>query len=125
MWGDGVFVDVDTGVNTLVWKVRQAPRDSSDAPRFIETVARKGYRFIAALDAPVEEAATPPPVAEPRSEQGDTPQPVIAPPWPSQLRSVWLLVVGGTLTVLLAAAVDPSPSPGSAAHPDNDWGSAL
>ena len=42
-----MFVDVETGVNTAISKVRQALRDSPDAPRFVETVPGKGYRFIA------------------------------------------------------------------------------
>jgi len=44
LWGEGVFVDVETGVNTAISKVRQALRDSTDSPRFVETVSGKGYR---------------------------------------------------------------------------------
>src|SRR6187200_2309778 len=58
LWGKEVFVDVDTGVNTAISKIRQALRDSVDTPEFVETVPGKGYRFI----APVE---TTPPVAAP------------------------------------------------------------
>jgi TolB-like protein/Flp pilus assembly protein TadD len=47
LWGTGVFVDVEMGVNTAIRKVRQALQDPSDAPRFVETVPSKGYRFIA------------------------------------------------------------------------------
>ncbi len=47
LWGEGVFVDVETGVNTAIRKVRQALRDSTEAPKFVETVSGKGYRFIA------------------------------------------------------------------------------
>lgn len=60
LWGDGVFVDVETGVNTAVSKVRQALRDSAEAPLFVETVQGKGYRFIApveVLDKPGSEPA--------------------------------------------------------------------
>src|SRR6187401_3836733 len=54
LWGKDVFVDVETGVNTAISKVRQALCDTPDAPRFIETVPGRGYRFIAPLDsAPV------------------------------------------------------------------------
>lgn len=48
LWGDGVFVDVETGVNTAMRKVRQALGESPESPTFIETVSGKGYRFIAA-----------------------------------------------------------------------------
>jgi len=51
LWGNGVFVDVETGVNTAVRKIRQALNDSSDNPAFIETVTGKGYRFVASVEA--------------------------------------------------------------------------
>ena len=51
LWGKDVFVDVETGVNTAISKVRQALRDSPDAPAFVETVPGKGYRFIATVEA--------------------------------------------------------------------------
>lgn len=50
LWGKDVFVDVETGVNTAISKIRQALRDSADAPRFIETVPARGYRFVAPVD---------------------------------------------------------------------------
>jgi TolB-like protein/DNA-binding winged helix-turn-helix (wHTH) protein/Flp pilus assembly protein TadD len=50
LWGQDVFVDVETGVNTAISKVRQALRDSPDAPAFVETVPGRGYRFIATVD---------------------------------------------------------------------------
>ena len=50
LWGKDVFVDVETGVNTAVRKIRQALHDSSDAPMFVETVPAMGYRFIAPVE---------------------------------------------------------------------------
>jgi TolB-like protein/DNA-binding winged helix-turn-helix (wHTH) protein/Flp pilus assembly protein TadD len=50
LWGKDVFVDVDTGVNTAISKIRQALRDSPEAPAFVETVPGKGYRFIATVE---------------------------------------------------------------------------
>ena len=50
IWGKDVFVDVETGVNTAVRKIRHALQDASDAPRFVETVPAKGYRFIAPVE---------------------------------------------------------------------------
>jgi TolB-like protein/Flp pilus assembly protein TadD len=50
LWGKDVFVDVETGVNTVVFKVRQALHDSPDAPAYVETVPGKGYRFIAPVE---------------------------------------------------------------------------
>jgi Tol biopolymer transport system component/DNA-binding winged helix-turn-helix (wHTH) protein len=51
LWPD-TFVDVDGGLNAAVNKVREALSDSADNPRFVETVARRGYRFIAPLETP-------------------------------------------------------------------------
>ena len=50
LWNGDVFVDVETGVNTAIRKIRRALNDSPDEPSFIETVAGKGYRFIADVD---------------------------------------------------------------------------
>ena len=50
LWAKDVFVDVETGVNTAISKIRQALRDSPDAPAFLETVPGKGYRFIATVE---------------------------------------------------------------------------
>jgi DNA-binding winged helix-turn-helix (wHTH) protein/TolB-like protein len=47
IWADGTFVDFDAALNVAVKKIRQALRDSASAPRFIETVPRRGYRFLA------------------------------------------------------------------------------
>jgi len=47
LWGIDVFVDVDTGVNTAIRKIRRALRDSPRRSTFIETVSGKGYRFVA------------------------------------------------------------------------------
>ena len=52
LWGPDVFVDVETGVHTAIRKIRRVLRDSPDAPRFIETVPGKGYRFVARVDMP-------------------------------------------------------------------------
>jgi DNA-binding winged helix-turn-helix (wHTH) protein len=51
--GDGVYVDFDRGLNYCIRQLRQALGDDPRAPRFIETVARQGYRFV----APIEPAA--------------------------------------------------------------------
>src|SRR6185436_2294293 len=65
LWGKDVFVDVETGVNTLVFKVRQALRDSSEAPAYVETVPGKGYRFIAPVEVGSGPEAPGPPASAP------------------------------------------------------------
>jgi TolB-like protein/DNA-binding winged helix-turn-helix (wHTH) protein/Tfp pilus assembly protein PilF len=49
LWPKGV-VDFDTGLNTAIRKLRVALGDTADTPRYIETLPRRGYRFLAALD---------------------------------------------------------------------------
>src|SRR5262245_13483754 len=56
LWGKDVFVDVETGVNIAIRKVRQTLRDSAEKPAFVETVVGKGYRFVAAVEV-VSDAA--------------------------------------------------------------------
>jgi TolB-like protein/DNA-binding winged helix-turn-helix (wHTH) protein/Tfp pilus assembly protein PilF len=51
LWPKGV-VDFDTGLNSAMRKLRNALQDDVETPRYIETVPRKGYRFIAAIDLP-------------------------------------------------------------------------
>ena len=53
LWPKGV-VDFDTGLNTAVRKLRNALGDTVDTPRYIETLPRRGYRFIGTLDADPE-----------------------------------------------------------------------
>jgi DNA-binding winged helix-turn-helix (wHTH) protein/Tol biopolymer transport system component len=47
LWPADTFVDFDVGVNTAIRKLRQALGDEADNPRFIETLSRRGYRFVA------------------------------------------------------------------------------
>jgi Tol biopolymer transport system component/DNA-binding winged helix-turn-helix (wHTH) protein len=50
VWSDGVFVDFERGLNAAVNRLRQTLSDSAESPRYVETVARRGYRWIAPLD---------------------------------------------------------------------------
>jgi len=51
LWPNDAFVDFDHGVNIAINKLRDALGDSPQNPRFIETLPRKGYRFIAAVES--------------------------------------------------------------------------
>jgi len=73
LWPADTFVDFDHGLNKAINKIREALSDSADSPRFVETVARRGYRFLAEVkvadSAPVRSqdlATEPHPVAEAR-----------------------------------------------------------
>jgi DNA-binding winged helix-turn-helix (wHTH) protein len=50
IWPSDTFVDFDGGVNNAVKRLREALGDSADNPRFIETVPRRGYRFIGSVN---------------------------------------------------------------------------
>ena len=57
IWPEGMTVDFERGLNTAVNKLRAALGDSAESPRFIETVPRKGYRFLAPVNWASERAA--------------------------------------------------------------------
>lgn len=50
LWPDGTFVDYEHGVNSAVNRIREALGDTAANPRFLETLARRGYRFIAPVE---------------------------------------------------------------------------
>src|SRR5450631_686698 len=66
LWPSGTYVDFDEGVNTAISKLRYALHDSTETPVFVETVPRRGYRFL----APVSD------VTAGKSAPGDVSQPI-------------------------------------------------
>jgi TolB-like protein/DNA-binding winged helix-turn-helix (wHTH) protein/Flp pilus assembly protein TadD len=62
LWPKGV-VDFDTGLNTVIRKLRVALEDTADTPRYIETLPRRGYRFVGTLDVQPEASPRAPPAA--------------------------------------------------------------
>jgi cholera toxin transcriptional activator len=50
LWPDGTFVDYEHGVNSAINRIREALGDTAASPRFLETLARRGYRFIAPVE---------------------------------------------------------------------------
>ncbi|MCM2317497.1 MAG: winged helix-turn-helix domain-containing protein [Thermoanaerobaculia bacterium] len=91
LWPADTFVDFDHSLNTAVRKLRTALGDSADAPRFVETVARHGYRFVGAVDwADSALAATP----RPRERR----------------RTVWLTLVALIAAVAAGVAYTRRPS---------------
>ena len=57
LWPADTFVDYDHSLNTAVNKLRDALSDSADNPRFIQTISRRGYRFIAAVEVVADGAS--------------------------------------------------------------------
>jgi Tol biopolymer transport system component/DNA-binding winged helix-turn-helix (wHTH) protein len=86
LWGE-THVDFEEGLNTAVRKLRDALGDSASNPRFIETLPRRGYRFI----APVESVADP--ALLPKALK------------PVRARSWLLLLLGGSVVSLAVAAI--------------------
>ncbi len=110
LWPADTFVDFDRNLNAAVKKVRQALDDSADSPRFVETIPRRGYRFI----APVELAQ---PIPGPCAGQTAMPipqRPMLAATMTQPRRaSGRALCVVAMLAALLTTSFNPAPSAGS------------
>src|ERR1019366_4444847 len=109
LWAADTFVDFESGLNTAVNRLRLALGDSADRPRYVETLARSGYRFM----APVSESY-PPPV-----EENDVPAAPLLPPanevprrssrgWRLAAATAGLAVFAG---LLLVVRQKPAPQP--------------
>src|SRR5215470_4335461 len=110
LWPADTFVDFDHGLNKAINKIRDALADSAESPRFVETVARRGYRFLAevriAEASPMQnqDAAN---QAPSQANIPDTPDPAREPPRPRQPSSrLWkTIVVSLALTSILAVVI--------------------
>src|SRR5215467_13276498 len=119
LWPSDTFVDFDLSLNSAVKKLRQALGDESDNPRFVETLYRRGYRFIAPVStagpqnggvaAPQPKAAA----AEDVPKNSDPRSPVAVSPAGSSRYGMWL--AAGVSALLLVAALVyallPEPAP--------------
>src|SRR5258708_2322367 len=67
VWGDGTYVDFDRNLNVCITQIRAVLNDDAESPRFVQTVPRKGYRFLAQVERVMtaESAVTPPSAPEP------------------------------------------------------------
>src|ERR1700677_235023 len=74
LWPDGTFVDYEHGVNSAVNRIREALGDTAGNPRFIETLARRGYRFVAPVEQIIrnEDVSAPEPEPEPPGSRAQT-----------------------------------------------------
>src|SRR4051794_18247270 len=55
LWPDGTFIDFDHGLGSAINRVREALGDSAANPRFVETVPRRGFRFIAPIETVIDD----------------------------------------------------------------------
>jgi Tol biopolymer transport system component/DNA-binding winged helix-turn-helix (wHTH) protein len=74
LWPADTFVDFDHGLNAAVRRLRDALGDSAETPRFVETVARRGYRFIAPVQGLVSPTGEPFPVGGSEVQSARKPQ---------------------------------------------------
>ncbi len=96
LWPADTFVDFEHSINTAVKKLREALEDDADQPRYIETLPKRGYRFIASVaEEPVAEATPLPHTEEQLVVQPETP--------PTQLRRGWFVLLLLTVFVAMAA----------------------
>ena len=73
LWAADVHVDFDRGINFCVARLRSVLGDSTSSPRFVETVPRRGYRFVALVTEGSPEAVAVPPANEPEETSSEGP----------------------------------------------------
>src|SRR3954470_10112102 len=91
IWADGVHVDVDSGINTAIRKIRQALDDDPASPRYLETVVGKGYRFVGDITVLNKDVAAVPAATAHRA--------------PSRKEVRIAVLVGAGLTAILLLAI--------------------
>ncbi len=85
LWASDTFVDFDHSLGTAIKKLRQALGDNAETPRYIETLPRRGYRFIAPVEGAGADLRVPP-------SEGSQPA--------ATLRKWWLLASAGALLAI-------------------------
>jgi TolB-like protein/DNA-binding winged helix-turn-helix (wHTH) protein/Tfp pilus assembly protein PilF len=110
VWGSETFVDFEQGLNFCIRQIRSALGDNADSPRFVETLPRRGYRFIAPVEALANVAVEPVMVAAPAGPAAlaTPPRPDLAP-----RRAPWLVSIA-------AAALTIGAISSSATHGNGD-----
>ena len=104
LWAADTFVDFDHGLNSAMNRLREALGDSADSPRFIETLPRRGYRFIAPIEH-VRREELPPKVPRPPAPAiAAAPEPADAAAPAQPQSSPAAFVSAPSRVVLLAAA---------------------
>lgn len=106
LWASDTFVDFEHGVSAAVNKLRQVLSDNPEKPQYIETLPRRGYRFIGVISSPVPEPAGVPMREEQHEES----------PRGTRRRNLWALGLGGVALCCLTVAMfslltSPGPVP--------------
>lgn len=109
LWPADTFVDFDHGLNKAINKIRGALGDSAESPRFVETVARRGYRFLAEVRvgdvAPLRRALPPAQQPDPVSQIGYRPKPASELPTAEHFLSPIVWKVLALVLISLAASL--------------------
>jgi DNA-binding winged helix-turn-helix (wHTH) protein/TolB-like protein len=101
VWGTETFVDFDRGLNFCIAQIRSALSDSAESPRYIRTLAKRGYQFIAPVTKPAqEEAAAAPAITQ------STPKARSLSPWLAA--AVLVAVLAGLLALRYAPPAPPA-----------------
>ena len=104
LWPADTFVDFDQGLNKAINKIREALGDSAESPRFVETVARRGYRFLAevtVIGTPSESGSERPTETLPQASEHDRATPVNEQTAHSRLVPSLAWVIAGSALVLI------------------------
>jgi len=91
IWPADTFVDFEQSLNTAIKKLRQALCDEAETPRYIETLPRRGYRFIAEVSEPAP------------TQQPSIATPVIHPPSRNRRLQIWLVALAACALIIAAA----------------------
>ena len=108
LWPANTYVDFEQSLNAAIKRLRAALGDSADAPLFIETLPRRGYRFIAPVTQPTEDVPRPgSSYHEPAPLEPDTPKPIPQEP-PNRRQFVVAAAAVTVLALLFIISANPS-----------------
>ncbi|MBI3474606.1 MAG: winged helix-turn-helix domain-containing protein [Acidobacteria bacterium] len=115
LWPEGHFVDSTHGLNAAINKLRDVLNDSADLPRYIETLPRRGYRFIGTVESTVPAVLSSPPVALELVEHLDSSvQPIatkqLVPEWVTSAVAIgkprrWPIMVTASLALIVGSVI--------------------
>ena len=105
LWPDGTFVDFDNNLNAAVTRLRQTLGDSAERPRYIETLPRLGYRFVAEVERPVLEHPSPPAATPVNGNDPAGAEVLMPPPSRTTNRRVAAAIALGAIALIAALMV--------------------